>query len=426
MRPGASAARPGRRSPKTGAWGLALVACLILHVAPATALPSFQELVDATPTGGVLRPPPGAYAGPVVIRRPIRVEGGGAVTIDAVGAGSVVRILGDGTELRGLRLVNSGSNHDTIDAGVQVRGDGNVIADSVIENCLFGVDLQQSNRNVVSGNWIGSKDLDLGLRGDAIRLWYSRENQIVENEISDVRDIVVWYSGDNLIARNSVVGSRYALHFMYAEENRVEENRYSGNMAGIFLMYSDGVKIRNNRIQGALGATGMGVGFKESSEVLLEGNTILYCAKGIYLDISPYQPDTVNRFFDNHISYNGVGVMFHSDWHGNIFRRNDFRENFTHVAVRGGGTAQNQVWEGNHWDDYEGFDRNADGQGDTPHEQFAYADRFWMDFPAAAFFRGSPLFEALDFLDRLAPFSEPTLILRDETPRFVPREKTGT
>ena len=49
-----------------------------------------------------------------------------------------------------------------------------------------------------------------------------------------------------------------------------------------------------------------------------------------------------------------------------------------------------------------------------------------MDFPAAAFFRGSPLFEALDFLDRLAPFSEPTLILRDETPRFVPREKTGT
>ena len=38
-----------------------------------------------------------------------------------------------------------------------------------------------------------------------------------------------------------------------------------------------------------------------------------------------------------------------------------------------------------------------------------------------ALFRGSPLFEAIDFLDRLAPFSDPTLVLTDETPRFEPQ-----
>ena len=64
-------------------------------------------------------------------------------------------------------------------------------------------------------------------------------------------------------------------------------------------MYSDGVTVRNNRISGAQGATGMGIGFKESSSVLLEGNTILYCAKGIYLDVSPYQPETQNHFLRN-------------------------------------------------------------------------------------------------------------------------------
>ena len=41
-----------------------------------------------------------------------------------------------------------------------------------------------------------------------------------------------------------------------------------------------------------------------------------------------------------------------------------------------------------------------------------------MEFPAARFFRNSPVMESLDFLERLAPFSTPTLILRDEAPIF--------
>jgi nitrous oxidase accessory protein len=43
--------------------------------------------------------------------------------------------------------------------------------------------------------------------------------------------------------------------------------------------------------------------------------------------------------------------------------------------------------------------------------------------PPAAFFRGSPLFEVIDMLDRLAPFTEPTLVVRDEAPRFSLAER---
>jgi nitrous oxidase accessory protein len=407
------------RAPTPRARLPALAACLALATAASAAeLPALQPLVDATPEGGVLRPPPGVYSGPVVVRRPIRIEGGGHVTIDAGGKGSVIRLLTDGAAVVGLRLTGSGDMHDTIDSGVQVRGNGNEIADNVIEDCLFGVDLQQSDGNVVRANRISSKDLEMGVRGDAIRLWYSRENEILDNEISDVRDMVVWYSGANVIADNRVTGSRYALHFMYSEANRVERNRYIGNMVGVFLMYSDGVVLRDNVIRASLGATGMGVGFKESSRVLLEGNEIIYCSRGIYLDISPYEPDTVNRFIANRIGYNGIGVVFHSDWHGNVFRDNDFVGNFSQVAVRGGGSAMGHIWDGNHWDDYRGFDRNRDGRGDTPFLLYAYSDLIWQEIPPAAFFRGSPLFEAIDFLDRLAPFLEPTLVLRDESPRL--------
>jgi nitrous oxidase accessory protein len=397
---------------------LVWVGQLMLCATSAMATADLQDLVDATATGGILRPPAGVYSGSIQIDRPMTLDGGGSVELDALGRGSAIRIRGDGVTIRGLQIRGSGENHDTLDAGITVRGDRNVIEDNTIEDCLFGIDLGQSNDNVIRRNQIRSKQLDLGVKGDGIRLWYSRGNEIVENEIRDVRDVVVWYSGNNVIARNIVSGSRYALHFMYSERNLVEDNRYSENMVGIFLMYSDGVEIRRNQITRCEGATSMGIGFKESSSVLVEDNTILRCATGIYLDISPYEPDTTNRFLGNRIAYNSVGVMFHSDWHGNVFERNDFDDNFTQVAVRGGGGATRQRWSRNRWADYRGFDRDGDGTGDRPYELHAYADRFWVDQPHAAFFRGSPLFEVIDLLDRLAPFTEPTLIVRDEEPRF--------
>jgi nitrous oxidase accessory protein len=402
-----------------------VILALLLGVTPAAqaALPSLQEFVDATPAGGTLRPAPGRYAGPVVIRKALHLEGRGQVVVDGGGVGTVIRVEADGVTLEGLTLRNSGESHDRIDSGVQIRGDRNRIADNRIENCLFGIDLQESDRNEIRGNQIGSKPLDLGVRGDAIRLWYSRENQILDNRISGSRDVVVWYSGNNLIARTRVSGGRYALHFMYSEYNQGEANRYSDNMVGVFLMYSDGVVLRDNHISNATGATGMGIGFKESSDVRIERNAIVNCARGIYLDISPYRPDTLNHFVANRIAYNGVGVMFHSDWHSNVFHDNEFKGNFSQVAVRGGGSAKRNVWQGNRWDDYRGFDRDGDGRGDSAYELYSYADGIWIDVPMAAFFRASPLFEVLDFLDRLVPFSEPTLLVRDESPRFSPMRK---
>ncbi len=379
----------------------------------------FQPLIDATPLGGVLKPSPGVYAGPAVIRHPLTIDAGGDVTIDGLGAGSVLSIEASGVIVRGLRLIHSGANHDRVDAGIRMEGSGNVIENNRIEDCLFGIDLAQSTDNLVRRNVIHSKSLEMGVRGDAIRLWYSFRNGILENEISDVRDIVVWYSADNLIRGNRVQRARYALHTMYANRNFVEDNDFRDDMTGVFLMYSDGVELRRNRIQGAQGATGVGIGFKESSRVVVEDNEIIYCAKGVYLDVSPYEPDTTNRFERNRFAYNGVGVVFHTDWTGNEFRQNEFVGNFVTASVRGGGTAMRNVWQRNYFDDYEGFDRDGDGTGDTPYELRAYADRIWMEYDAAQFFRASLLLELIDFLDRLAPFSNPTLVMRDDAPRFA-------
>jgi nitrous oxidase accessory protein len=393
--------------------GLSLV--LLTFQGEATSAASLQPLIDAAKPGDTLLLSPGTYAGPVKITSPLTIEGNNLVTIDGGGKGTVVVIATNGAQLRNLHLTNSGESYDQVDACLQVRGNFNIIKDNVLDNCLFGVDLQQSDHNIVRRNHFNSsKPFSLGLRGDAIRLWYSMNNQVTDNEINNFRDTVVWYSKDNLIARNLSRGGRYSLHFMYSQSNRVEDNRLQQNSVGIFLMYSDNVEIRGNHISQAVGATSMGIGFKETSNVTIEHNQIIYCASGIYLDVSPYQPETTNRIIANEIAYNGVGVLFHNDWQGNIFKQNQFKGNYVQVAVQGANTARRNVWEGNYWDDYLGFDRNGDGRGDTPYESYAYADQIWMDVPATQFFRGSPVLELLNFLERLAPFSEPVMILQDK------------
>ena len=129
-------------------------------------LKPLQPLVDAAPTGSVLKPPPGTYSGPVVLNRPLTIEGAGQVTIDAGDKGTVFSLQASGATLRGLHLTGSGDSHDTDDSCLDVRGHGNRIEDLVIDNCLFGIDLKQSNDNVLRGNRVSSKPLDIGLRGD--------------------------------------------------------------------------------------------------------------------------------------------------------------------------------------------------------------------------------------------------------------------
>jgi nitrous oxidase accessory protein len=128
-------------------------------------------------------------------------------------------------------------------------------------------------------------------------------------------------------------------------------------------------------------------------------------------------------FRNNRIAYNGIGMLFTSELGGNVVTANDFEGNLTHVAQAGRNVGGLNVWRGNHWDDYEGFDRDGDGTGDTPYELYAFADRIWMEIPQARFFKTSPALELLDFLERLAPFSSPELILRDEAPRFKKSER---
>ena len=389
-------------------------------------LKPFQELVDQAAPGSVLRPPAGNYAGPVIITKPLTIEGDGKVTIDAGDRGTVMVLNASDTTIRGIHLTGSGDSHDTDDSCLDVRGNNNVIENVIADNCLFGIDLKQSNHSTLRHNRISSKDRELGVRGDGLRLWYSSDNLIEGNEIIDSRDMVAWYSHRNIYRNNLGKRSRYSIHFMFANDNIVEGNRFYDNAVGVYFMYTEGGVLRNNVISHATGATGMGIGFKEASGTLIENNEIIYCGIGVGSDLSPFQPDSTIEFKGNRFAYNGIGILFNSETGGNNLRDNVFEGNLTQVSYGSRGGANNaakNTWAANYWDDYQGFDRNSDGIGDQKHELYSYADQIWIELPMARFFRSSPVLELLDFLERLAPFSTPDLILHDEQPRFVKPER---
>ncbi len=379
-----------------------------------------QNAIDNAPSGSILKLPAGVYKGNITINKPLTIIGKeDGVVIDAGGKGTVITTKGSYITLKNLKVIGSGDRHDKLDSAITMTdGKQCEVSNCVIEDCLFGIDMQMVSNSIIANNSISSKDFDLGLRGDGLRLWYSNDNIIKKNSLIKSRDMVVWYSHGNEIVGNYGKYNRYSLHFMYAGKNIIKDNTYEFNSVGIFFMYSQDSIAIGNVVKSSLGATGMGIGLKDVSNFTIKNNTILYSAQGIYIDRSPFEPDTNNWIEGNNILYNSEAMHFHSLSENNIIKDNVIMGNIEDIVndSRGSKTNQNEIAQ-NYWDKYEGFDRDNNNIGDTPHKVYQYADQLWVYNPDVKFFYASPVISLLNFLAKLAPFTQPLFLLEDKEPK---------
>jgi nitrous oxidase accessory protein len=380
-----------------------------------------QEAIDNAPEGSILKLPKGVYKGSIIINKPLSIIGKeDGVIIDGGGTGTVIQITSSYVTLKNLTITGSGDRHDLLDSAIKINNSKqSEISDCTIKDSLFGIDITMTSNSIFSNNYITSKDLELGVRGDGLRLWYSNDNIVSNNKLVKSRDMVVWYSHGNTIENNYGEQNRYSLHFMHAGKNIVKNNTYKLNSVGIFFMYTKDTIATGNTVQSSLGATGMGIGLKDVSNMTLKDNTIIYCAQGIYIDRSPYEPDTKNWLEDNKILYNSEAIHFHSVSENNVIKSNTILGNIEDIIndSRGSKTDLNEI-SGNYWDNYEGFDKNADNIGDTPHKVYQYADQLWVYNSNVKFFYGSPVIALLNFLAKLAPFTQPVFLMSDKAPKL--------
>ncbi len=382
---------------------------------------ALQAVVDTTGEGAVLCLSAGRYEGPLEIRGRLTLHGPENAVIHSDGAGTTVRVLADSAVLTGFTVDGSGRRYDKMDAAVYLHGKGIEARGLHVRNALFGIVAEQSDGLAITDNRVaGLAELPVGIRGDGIRLWEVRHSLVAGNRLTDSRDILVWYSPGNLISGNTVVRSRYATHFMYSDDCVVEDAAYRENIVGVFVMYSRGITLRNNLITDNSVVDGMGLGVKESGNLVVEGNRFVHDRACLYLDTSPFRDGDSVLVRGNTFARCTAGVTFHSSERHNSFEDNAFHENQTQVAVEGRGTAQGVSWGRNYFDDYQGYDLDGDGTGDVPYELRSLSERLVASHPGLAFFRGTIALELLDVAARVFPLLQPETLLVDPQPRMSP------
>lgn len=371
---------------------------------------SLQQVLALAKPGDVIRVGPGTYRGNLAITVPrIQVIGEGLPVLDGEGKGTVVVILAEGVTLRGFRITRGGASPYGSDAGVKLlNAAGCSLEDNVLDRVFNGIYLNRSaHARILRNQGTGAAPAaSFDAWGDGIRLWNSPDARVEGNRISQFRDgFYLDFSPRAVLEGNqSFENRRYGLHFMFMNESRFTNNRFERNQAGSVLMHSKLLQIERNVFADNRGHVGSGILFKENNDSRLIGNRILNNTVGLFIDGS-----NRNHFEGNVVAANGWGTHLFSSSIDNVFTRNVFYINDFDVAVDM--RISRNLFDGNHWSAYEGYDLDGNGQGDVAHSPVSVFSYLTMRYPDLSAFVGSPAVKALSFAQRLFPILSPSVLL---------------
>lgn len=399
---------------------MAFVVMATLPASASTQMP-LQPLIDAAEPGSTLVLDPGVYEGGVVVDKSMTITSTGGAIIDGNNVNSVITIEAPDVTIDHLTIRNSGSSLDREDSGITSVNVARVtVSNNVLENVLFGIFLRTAPDSLVSGNVIGSKDLDVPRRGDSIRLWESEGSVVDHNTVDGGRDLVFWFTNRITVTNNTVSNGRYGLHFMYSDDAVVSGNNLSDNSVGAFLMYSSGTHLVGNIMANNSGPSGYGIGLKDMDDFVVENNRFVANRVGVYFDNSPSSLLAKGVVENNLFAYNGTGMLFLPSVARNQMSMNTFIDNSKQVGLTGSGKFGGNDWSidgmGNYWSDYAGYDAGSDGVGDIPYAGQDLYNSITDGHPELVFFQETPAAKAISLAAQMFPILRPQPIFEDEHP----------
>ncbi|MFD3191485.1 nitrous oxide reductase family maturation protein NosD [Sedimentitalea sp. HM32M-2] len=378
---------------------------------------AIAETLNRAAPGDILRLRPGTYAETVVLDKAVTLDGGGAATLDGGGQGSVVTVIAPDVVVQGLTIVGSGSNHQNIDSGVQLRkgATGAVVRDNVLLGNLYGVDIHGARDALVIGNRIeGRLDRRMNDRGNGIYVWNAPGAEVRRNDLRWGRDgIFVNSSKRNVFSGNRFRDLRFAVHYMYANQSEVSDNVSIGNDLGFAVMFSKKVKVVGNLSQNDR-EHGIMLNYTNHSEIT--GNIVIdgknRCA---FLYNANY-----NLFSDNHFQGCEIGIHFTAGSQDNQITGNAFVGNRTQVKYISTKWAEwSRQGRGNYWSDFAAYDVGGDGIADTPYRPNDVMDHVLWTQPAAKLLLGSPAVQLVRWSQAAFPSLLPGGVL-DSFPLMQP------
>ena len=263
----------------------------------------------------------------------------------------------------------------------QIRAEG-----LSLQNNLDGLLLAYTSNSTIHRNNITDN-----IRGAGINSYYSRNNDITENNLTANNYGLDMYSSSyNTISRNRIVTN--SIHgikldnscnlnhitdnyltantfeniwVLGSTNNTICRNTMSNTIFGINLWQSHNNSIFMNSIIDASNPQSDAIVLQQSNENCVSGNMVSNIARsGIFLDLESGN----NTVCGNTIKkcYYGVSIGVVND---NIFFHNNLIDNNNHVYILMPAISHNswnRTHEGNYWSDYSGDDLDYDGIGDSP------------------------------------------------------------
>ncbi|MFX1500013.1 MAG: nitrous oxide reductase family maturation protein NosD [Promethearchaeota archaeon] len=231
---------------------------------------------------------------------------------------------------------------DSGSAGLYLYNDTNgQVLNNVIFNNGYGIALVNVTDSVISGNEIYDNDQD------GINIENVNDSVISGNEIYDNSwDGIYIYNSNYLSISNNEIYHNddngidiYNSNYLSISDNDIYDTIYYD---GIYLYDTNSTTISNNEIYDN-GGTGIEL-FDNSDKNTIVGNNI--SGHGGTLD---------------------YGTYLGTDCDNNLFYNNFLKNNWRNAYDSGSNNDWNITGLGNYWDDYDGWDNNSDGIGDTPY-----------------------------------------------------------
>lgn len=404
--------------------GAALSDTADLTVCATCEISTLEDALAQASEGDRIEVQGGVFPGGLTIDKGVELIGVDGPVIDGGGKGTLVHITVPNVTIDGFTLRNSGTIHDKEDSAILIDAGPAKILNNTIENVLFGIYVRKADGTVIQNNTVEALPVDVAMRGDGIKIWYSNDVIVDGNHASDGRDIILWYSNDAVFTDNVFDGNRYGMHLMFSDGATIQGNSLDRNTIGLYVMYSRHVDIIGNSLSNNSGAPGGGLGLKDVDNVRVEGNRFVNNQIGAQIDTSPREPGVENYFIGNVFAFNDLGISIQPAVRHNTFLDNAFIDNNEHLSLMGRGELKDITWavdgRGNYWSDYAGYDANGDGVGDLPYVSQQLFESLIADYPALRLFSYSPASMAIDFAAEAFPSFRPQVRFEDPSPLMSP------
>ena len=339
-----------------------------------------QDAINNASSGSIIKLPSGIYNGSITINKPLTLIGKSPhVIIDGLNKDTVIKITSSNVILENLTIINSGNRIDKLDAGIKIEKSSNFrIENCILKDVLYGIEMVMTNNSIIKNNKISSKEQDISLRGDALKLYYSNNNIIENNKFFLSKDTTLAYSNNNTFKENTFLNNRFALHIQNSSNTNIIKNTLTSNSVGMIFAGIKNTLVKKNHIISSNGKAGIAVLVKGVSDFKVKDNTLKYNSKAFYID-AKHNEVGIKRFITNNtITHNNEAFHFHGAIKQNLIQDNKIIGNIEDVvkSVRGN-TTSNNIIKNNYWNRYAGFDKNKDNIGDRPHKMYLFANRLW-------------------------------------------------